>query len=85
MKAQSSEPSPEQPPASATGMPREFRTRVDPDIGKQIGILVALARTLDEQFPPPERPYGVEAPTETEATPPAGGEPAALDPPPASP
>lgn len=56
---------------------REFQARVDPDVGKQVATLVSLARSLDERFPPPEHPHGIDEPAEEQQASPADGEPAA--------
>lgn len=56
---------------------REFQARVDPDVGKQVAALLALAQSLDEQFPPPERPHGVDEQTEEQQASPTDGQPAA--------
>lgn len=37
-----------------------FETNVDPNVGKQVAKLVALAKALDELVPAPELPHGVE-------------------------
>jgi hypothetical protein len=38
---------------------KEFRTSVDPDVGRQVATLVHLARALDDRIPVPEQPYGL--------------------------
>lgn len=43
---------------------REFRTQVEPDVGKQVARLLHFARALDDRSPPPAVPFGVAAPAE---------------------
>lgn len=58
---------------------RAFQARVDPDVGQQVATLVALAQRLDERFPPPERPHGIEEPTEGREASPKAPQPKASE------
>lgn len=46
---------------------KEFRTSVDPDVGRQVATLVHLTRALDDRLPVPEQPYGLAPATAPES------------------